>query len=212
MATHPTLRQRVPALLETYRGWMRDVGFEGSERLSIVLDYRNVIGTVAVDESLDELIRSVPKDPAFVKHLQRRALDLKPPTGFVRDFVVEAEGEHAGRLDVKHRGILIIGNLARGWALGNGLVATRTIDRLAVANGAGVIDDETRGDLEEAFRFLWEVRLRHQVEQHRAGVAPDDFVDPKALGPLTRRSLKEAFRVIARAQKTLANELGVSMR
>ena len=212
MATNPLLRREVPGFLEQFRTWMRDMGSEGSERLSIVFDYRRVTGSVPIDEALDELLRAAPSDPAFVRHLKRRALDLKPPTGFVRDFVVEAQGEHAGRLDIKHRGIVIVGNLARGWSIGAGLTATGTLERLAAANAAGVIDDDLREELEETFRFLWEVRLRHQVEQHLEGKPPDDFLDPRELGPLTRRSLKEAFRVIARAQKFLSADLGVSVR
>jgi CBS domain-containing protein len=212
MATHPTLRRDVPGLLAQVREWMRDLGPQGSERLSIVLDHRRVAGSVPADEALDELVRGAPSDPAFVRHLSRRGLDLRPPTGFVRDFVVEAHGEHAGRLDVKHGGILIVANLARGWAVGAGLTATRTLDRLVAARAADVIDAETEEALGDAFRFLWEVRLRHQVDQHRAGLAPDDFIDPKELGPLARRSLKEAFAVIARAQRALAVELGVALR
>jgi CBS domain-containing protein len=212
MATNPMLRRDVAGLVDQFRTWMRDLGSQGSERLSIVLDYRRVTGSVPIDDALDELIRSAPNDPAFVRHLKRRALDLKPPTGFVRDFVVEAHGEHAGRLDIKHLGIVIVGNLARGWAIGAGLTATGTLERLSAAAAAGVIDDDLREELAETFRFLWEIRLRHQVEQHLAGRTPDDFIDPAELGPITRRSLKEAFRVIARAQKALSADLGVSVR
>ena len=68
--------------------------------------------------------------------------------------------------------------------------------------------EEARAELEEAFRFLWGVRLEHHVARVRAGESPDDFVDPSELGPVTRQALKEAFKIIARAQKGLAAELG----
>ena len=74
---------------------------------------------------------------------------------------------------------------------------------------AGALDADVAGELTEAFRFLWEVRLRHQAAQVEAGEAPDDFVDPATLGPFARSGLKEAFRVIARAQRQLASEQGV---
>ena len=67
----------------------------------------------------------------------------------------------------------------------------------------------TAQELAEAFRFLWEIRLTHQVAQVRAGEPPDDFVDPHGLGPVARTGLKEAFRVITRAQRSLALDLGV---
>jgi CBS domain-containing protein len=76
----------------------------------------------------------------------------------------------------------------------------------------GAIDAETREGLEEAFRFLWEIRLRHHVELMRAGKEPDDFVDPHELGSVARNGLKEAFRIVARAQKDLALAAGIRVR
>jgi CBS domain-containing protein len=125
---------------------------------------------------------------------------------------VERRGEHAGTVDLKHRGILIVGNLARAHAVRSGVTAKRTLDRLRGAEGAGAIDAETREGLEEAFRFLWEVRLRHHVERYRAGLELDDLVDPNELGSVARQGLKEAFRIVARAQKALALEAGLSLR
>jgi CBS domain-containing protein len=42
------------------------------------------------------------------------------------------------------------------------------------------------------------------VQQLEAGSKPDNHLDPKALNPLTRRYLKDAFRAVASVQKTLA--------
>ena len=159
---------------------------------------------------MDEVIRSVPgRYPQFLRHLARRALDQRPPTGFFRNLVVESRGEHAGRFDVKHGGIMIVTSLARAWALREGRTEKRTLDRLRGAVASGQIDEETREALEEAFRLLWQVRLEHQTAMVRAGRPPDDFVDPAVLGPITRRGLKEAFRIIGREQRGLAGDLGV---
>jgi CBS domain-containing protein len=110
---------------------------------------------------------------------------------------------------VKHGGITIITSLARAYATGAGLTERRTIERLRAAPAAGMVDRGTAEELAEAFRFLWEIRLTHQVSQVHAGEPPDDFVDPRGLGPVARTGLKEAFRVIVRAQRTLALDLGV---
>jgi len=76
---------------------------------------------------------------------------------------------------------------------------------------AGALSEVVASELSEAFRFLWEVRLRHQASQVRSGVKPDDFVDPSTLGPVMRRGLKEAFGVISKAQRVLSAELGLRM-
>jgi signal-transduction protein with cAMP-binding, CBS, and nucleotidyltransferase domain len=71
----------------------------------------------------------------------------------------------------------------------------------------GRIGGEVGTALEEAFQLLWRIRLGHQVARVRAGAPPDDDVDPRSLGPLARQALKEAFRLIDRAQGLLALEL-----
>lgn len=212
MASNPALRRSVDAWREAFKGWMRDPGIQGSEMLSIVFDYRRVAGPLDVEGPLDALIRTTSEQPMFLRHLYHRALDYRPPTGFLRDLVVEARGEHAGTLDIKHGGITIIGNLARAYSIGAGLTERRTLGRLRAAAAAGAIGEETRSELEEAFRFLWGVRLQHQVAQRRAGVDADEYVDPTSLGLVTRRGLREAFKIIARAQKNLSTEMGVPLR
>ena len=56
------------------------------------------------------------------------------------------------------------------------------------------------------------MRLSHQVEQLRAGQAPDDFLHPGSLRPVARASLKEAFRTVAAVQRRIANELQLGLR
>jgi CBS domain-containing protein len=50
---------------------------------------------------------------------------------------------------------------------------------------------------------MTELRMEHQVRQLEEGSSPDDYVDPKALDALTRRNLREAFRLVASIQKML---------
>jgi DNA polymerase-3 subunit epsilon len=50
---------------------------------------------------------------------------------------------------------------------------------------------------------MTELRMEHQVRQLEGGTSPDDYVDPKGLDALTRRNLREAFRLVASIQKRL---------
>jgi CBS domain-containing protein len=209
MATHPLMRRSLSGWADAFRGWIDDGDASGSIYSSIVYDYRHVAGPLDPEPTLDAIVRSSRASHAFVHQLGRRALQRPPPTGFFRDLVVEAKGEHAGRLDVKHGGITTIGALARYYSVRASSLERKTLNRLQEAAAAGVLEDEIANELAEAFRFLWEIRLRNQVRQVRASTEPDDFVDPTTLGPVARRGLREAFRVITRAQRGLATELGV---
>jgi CBS domain-containing protein len=212
MAVNRKWRRPLPEWVWQFNTWITTPGPLGSEVGSIAFDYRRVAGSLDVGASIDELIRRAAASPMFMQHLARRAIDPSPPTGFFRDLVIEARGEWAGTLDVKSGGIIPITNLARAYAVGAGLTENRTPRRLRAAATAGRVDEETCAGLTEAFSLLWQIRLEHQSGLVRAGRPPDDHVDPKALGPLTRQGAKVAFRLVDRAQRALATELGMRMR
>jgi CBS domain-containing protein len=82
-----------------------------------------------------------------------------------------------------------------------GVTSASTRERLKAAGEAGTLPAGDAQLLGEAFDLLGELRLAHQVDQLRAGVVPDDHVDPETLSPLMRAQLKEAFRAVASVQK-----------
>jgi len=150
--------------------------------------------------------------PDLLRLLARFALQFHPPTGFLRDFVVEHSGERRGQLDIKHGGMIPIVDLARWAGMAAGAASCSTVDRLRAAEAAGTLDSPDARTLIEAFGFIFSLRLDHQVEQLRRGEAPDDFIDPKTLNPLARSYLREAFRAVASVQSGLTNELSFGVR
>ena len=212
MATNRAWRRPVADMVAEFRARLADPGLEGKVFTSIALDYRRVAGSLDIESTLDGLIRRASRDTMLARRLAHTAVELRPPTGFFRDFVVEAKGSRVGTLDVKHGGITPITNLARAHAIGAGLTGNRTLWRLREVVATGALDPDLGAGLEEAFRLLWKVRLEHQAAQTLAGVPPDDSVNPGSLGPLSRRGLKDAFRLIARAQKALGSEMGFRIR
>ncbi|HEX6843995.1 MAG TPA: putative nucleotidyltransferase substrate binding domain-containing protein, partial [Actinomycetota bacterium] len=212
MAVTPSMRKSLDFWADRFRRWMEQPDVDASILSSIGFDFRRQSGALDAEPTLGAAVRDAAAHPAFLRMMGRRAIALRPPTGFLGDLVVEHKGEHAGRLDVKHGGITIVTNLARAWALQAGSSATGTLERFDAAAGAGTVGADVAEELSQAFRFLWEVRLRHQAGQVASGEAPDDFVDPTALGAFHRSGLKEAFHVIRRAQRQLAGELGLDLR
>ena len=150
--------------------------------------------------------------PDLLRLLARFALQFRPPTGFLRDFVVEHSGERRGQLDIKHGGMIPIVDLARWAGMAAGVASCPTVGRLRAAEAAGTLDGPDARTLIEAFGFIFALRLDHQVEQLRRGEPPDDFIDPKTLNPLARSYLREAFRAVASVQSGIAAELSLGIR
>jgi CBS domain-containing protein len=151
-------------------------------------------------------------EPGLLRLLARYALSFRPPTGFLRDFVVEHSGERRGQLDIKGGGLIPIVDLARWAAMTAGVASASTMERLRVAEAAGTLPGPDVRALMEAFGFISALRLDHQVEQLRSGGVPDDFIDPKTLNPLARSYLRDAFRAVASVQSGLASELAMGIR
>ncbi len=151
-------------------------------------------------------------NPDLLRLLARFALQFRPPTGFLRDFVVEHSGDRRGQLDIKHGGVIPIVDLARWAGMAAGAASGSTVERLRAAEVAGTLDSADARTLTEAFGFIFSLRLDHQVEQLRHGGVPDDFIAPKTLNPLARSYLREAFRAVASVQSGLASELAMGIR
>jgi CBS domain-containing protein len=192
------------------RSWIADPTQEKALLLaSVLVDSRPVWG-VHTGTPVADTFRLAPRNPALLRMLARYALSYRPPTGFFRGLVVEHSGEHRGRLDLKHGGMIPIVDLARWAGMAAGVTSASTRERLRAAAAAGTLSAADAHTLTEAFELINGLRLAHQVHQLRAGEEPDNYVDPRSLSPLTRSHLREAFRAVAGVQKRVAAELGAT--
>jgi CBS domain-containing protein len=172
---------------------------------SILLDGRTVYGPADLDP---RAILLEPENRAtLLPSMLRLALELKLPTGFRGNIVVDGSGEHRGTFDIKHGGLLPVVDIARFAALKAGAEVTATIDRLRAASELGALEPANARTLEEAYDLFTALRLEHQIQQLKRGDEPDDHVDPKDLSELTRRYLRDAFREVAAVQKSLSSAL-----
>lgn len=167
-------------------------------RANVAFDFRQIAGALEATPALVAVLREAKDHPDLLRRLARSATDFKPPLGF-RGSLANGKG-----LDLKKGGTIPIANLARFYALSNGITISGTIARLEAVQAAGALDAETAAALQEAFEILMRIRLENHAAQLEAGAEPTNTVAPASLPPLTRVQLREAFRAIAHAQKLLS--------
>jgi CBS domain-containing protein len=212
-ADRPLFAGPVDAWEAATRGWLRDPDRgRGLMLLSVVVESAPVWGATDVAERLAAAFADAPGRDAALHRLAIAALAERPPTGFFRELVLEAGGTRRGALDIKRAGLLPIEALARWSALSAGVSAASTLARLDASAAAGTLSADDAAVLRDAFGFFCALRMEHQVAQLRAGEAPHDRIEPAQLTPLSRSSLKHAFRAVARVQRGLAVQLGLSAR
>ncbi|MBO0678267.1 cyclic nucleotide-binding domain-containing protein [Mycolicibacterium sp. S2-37] len=166
---------------------------------STMLDARPVTRPTLVQGLRNSLTAGSGRD-GFSRALMDFALNDRPPSGFVRGFVVGHFGEQRSRLNLKRAGLRPVASLARALAHRTGDVVGTTPQRLAHAHQAGLLSVEEADTLVSAFRLCYQVEFDAQVTAIREGGSFQSGVDPLALDNSERRHLRSAFRAVSQIQ------------
>lgn len=203
MATNPKWRQPQKVWHTYFSRWVDTPNPSALLNASVFFDLTTVHG----DESLlaevrAKMLEKTQESSLFIAHLSRNALALKPPLGFFRDFVLVENGDNEKALNLKHNGIAPIVDLARIYALQEGVSAVNTLERLKAVAGTKSLSRSSARNLIDAFEFLAYLRLSHQARLLQNGKKADNFLPPKAISKLEREHLKDAFKVIKELQNS----------
>lgn len=204
MATNAQWRTHQRTWAHYFSTWINEPQSLALMHASIFFDARPLHGDGGLYASLQDLVlTTAPASQRFLGHLAAHAVDRQPPLGFFKGFVLEKEGEHRDQVDIKSGGVHAVIEMARVYALANGVPDLSTTSRIRAVGAKGAFSPETTQDLVDAFEFISHVRLVHQAGQLERGVRPDNFISPDELTSFDRRHLRDAFGIIRKAQQGL---------
>ncbi|RUM91017.1 MAG: histidine kinase [Thermodesulfatator sp.] len=171
---------------------------------TIFFDFRPGFGKLNMGFRLREhLNRMTQRQEIFLLHLAKDCLESRPPLTFFKNFIVEKDGEHKNRLDIKTRGLVPFVDFARLMSLKFGIKETNTLGRLELLYQNEHISKELYSETVEAYEFQMQLRFVHQLQMMEAGKQPDNYINPRELTDLEKQTLKEAFAVIIRLQSII---------
>jgi CBS domain-containing protein len=199
MAINPLWCQPLSVWTHYFDHWI--AAPEPQELLNSIIffDFRAGFGeTMLAEELRAYLNRQIAGRDLFLFHLARQCMETRVPLSFFKNFIVEKDGEHKNRLDIKRQGLTPFVNFARVLALKFGVKETNTLARLKALMEGEQIQRELWSAASEAYELQMQQRLVHQLRQIEAGILPDNHIDPADLSDLERRMLKDAFTVIER--------------
>jgi CBS domain-containing protein len=211
MATNPQWRKPLHVWKEYFGEWIRRPEEQALINVTVLFDFRRAYGELEIEKTLRPVIESAHNQKIFLARLARVALRRSPPLGFFRNFVLEKNGAERDLLDLKHRGVGLIVDLARIRALEVGSPETNTLARMRSAVGQSSLDKESADELAAAYELISLLRLRHQYGQIERDEEPSNMVPVSELSKLEQRDLKEAFRTIATNQRILESTYQVGM-
>ena len=200
MASNPELCLTPEEWRHRFGKWISEPDPQALLNASIFFDFRVLYGNQRLGDQLRAWLNKTAKaNSAFRRMMAVNALQVAPPLGRLRDFVVEDDGT----IDLKKSGARLFVDAARIFALHTGVGASGTVQRLRQsAAKMGFPQDEVAA-IVDGFHFIQLLRLRSQHLETEHDEPGDNKVHPDALNELDRRILKEAFRQARKLQSRL---------
>ena len=180
---------------QQFARWIRDPDPRALVNATIFFDFRALYGAGDLAEALRKHLFDLTRDnDRFFRMLAQQALEIDPPLGMVRDFVLADTGPYAGTIDLKRRGARLFVDAARVIGLSTGVAHTSTAARVRIGGTRIDVPQAECDAVVEAFYFIQLLRLRGGTSESA------NHLDPATLNEVDRRILKECFRQVRRMQ------------
>ncbi|MDP2219955.1 MAG: putative nucleotidyltransferase substrate binding domain-containing protein, partial [Hydrogenophaga sp.] len=204
MAMTDTWRQPRQRWADYFARWTGQPDPKSLMLTCVFFDMRAIHGNTSLLDGLrSDVLKRTQGNSIFLAYMVGNALTHTPPLGMFKGISTIRSGEHKGKIDLKHTGVVPIVDLARVYALAGGDASVNTHDRLMSAAAGGAISEQSARDLRDALEFLAFTRIQHQARQIAKGEAPDNYLNPDDISNFERTQLKDAFTVVQALQSVL---------
>ena len=199
MASNPECRGTQQQWLARFERWTTHPTPKALMYCQIFFDSRAVAGQQKMFNQFREAVADIGKNEFFIGNLALLVNRISVPLGLFNRFRTE-DVKQGERIDIKRYGIALINDIVRLYSLHQGLTEPATAQRIERLQDSRLISERDRQSLLEAWQFLTQLRLDHQLRVWHTD-EPKNAIDPDSLSTLSRRQLKTAFKIIKQAQQ-----------
>jgi len=201
MATNPKLRCSLKQWQIQFSQWINSPHSEALLNATIFFDIRPIYGEVSLFQQLQaSILKQTQNNDIFLAALTSNATQRIAPLGFFKNFVIERDGREVKGIDLKHKGLALINDIARIYALANGIQVVNSKQRLTELITKPNNNSQDIKNLIDAAEIIAHQRLINQGNQYKQGIPLSNYLLPDNLTPLSQHHLKEAFKVIHDSQ------------
>lgn len=204
MASNPKWCQPLSQWKKYFQNWVSVPEPEEVLNSTVFFDFRPAYGHLELGFKLRDYLNILVRGKdMFLRYLAQDCFRTKPPLSFFKNFLVERDGEHKNRLDIKARGLVPFWDFSRVMALRHGIDETNTLGRMEQLKKAGHMPEELFKKAKESYEFQMQLRFLNQLRLMEEGEEPHNYINPAELSDLEKQTLKGAFSVISNLQSFL---------
>ncbi|WP_086478103.1 MULTISPECIES: DUF294 nucleotidyltransferase-like domain-containing protein [Arenibacter] len=208
MASNPNWCHSLDEWKAKVTQWITNPGSDEVLLSSIFFDYNVTYGNKALADELSEHIFEITqKYPLFYLHLASGALQNPSPTGFFRQVLLEADGEHKDTFDLKRRALMPLTDAARVLILSHSVKnVNNTFERFDKLAQLEPNNKETFLACSHATKALLKFRTKQGLMHNDSG----RYIAIEQLNKEERIKLKRTFKTIRDIQELISVRFKVS--
>lgn len=207
MAMNPKWNKTSLEWREQFKKWVQSPTPDAIMHSMIFFDSRMIAGNAQLYRQHREQVAKIAQRDIFMANMARHIGELNVPLGLFNRLRTKSE-KGGDFIDIKTQGVAIVNDIVRLYAIGEGLTMPATPARLAALKNSKLLTAKDNQNLLEAWQFLTQLRLSHQLRMKGDSTQPVNSVDPEKLSTLERRQLKAAFSIIKDSQQGVGFKLG----
>lgn len=174
-----------------YNSWMNTPGENSNDLSSIFFDYEIVFGEPKIEEAIENIIyKNAINNPLFFDFLGNDALKKNSPLSFFKKFILEEEGPHKMKFDIKTRALMPLIDGARLLILSSNIKGIKNtylrFKQLAISDSKNA---EIYLSCAEAFMTLVKFRTVEGLKNDDSG----QYINLKDFSKTDKEKLKNAL-------------------
>ena len=199
MASNPKLRLSLEEAIEEAKRWVKAPTKDAIMHFNIFLDVRCAAGDISLFKQLQRQRAPLMKQNMFLAALTRNSNEISVPLSVFQKFIYEKGRKEKDVIDLKTRAVALINNIARIYALADGVTLPNTLARLDALSENSQLSKRDATNLRDIWLFLNRLRWRHQLENK----VTDNRVSVSSLSSIEKHQLKAAFKAIERTNQAM---------
>lgn len=194
--------------IKQYNSWINTPAEKGVEVSTAFFDFDFIYGAPDIEDALMENIRNnMGHNKKFFGFLAADTLRNPPALGFFRQFLLEGDGDHKDKFDIKARALEPLIDSARALALSHNLLeVTNTYHRFKQLAELEPKNAELYEECAEAFNTL----MRFRTEEGLTNDSDGRYIDINELSKTDKGKLKNFIEPINEIQDIIKNRFSIT--
>ena len=190
--------------VKQYNSWMNTPGENSNDLSSIFFDYEIVFGEPKIEEAIENIIyKNAINNPLFFDFLGNDALKKNSPLSFFKKFILEEEGPHKMKFDIKTRALMPLIDGARLLILSSNIKGIKNtylrFKQLAISDSKNA---EIYLSCAEAFMTLVKFRTVEGLKNDDSG----QYINLKDFSKTDKEKLKNALAPMRDLEELIKNK------